>query len=163
MKYSTSFVAALAALAISQSSFVAADCDAQNIVDSCVNYANDMIKTHCTSPNDYGCQCTWNEELLRCYNNCPDDQALAPSAVAAKNAVNSYCGLAKQYPSSIPVSSSSETASDSAPKPSSGSSAKDSSKSQSKSGSQSQESEGAAALVTFSSVTAAVALLFASF
>jgi len=66
----------------------ATSCNAQNIVDACVAGIKTQIDT-CTA-NDWICLCQNYQNLLTCYNNCPDSVEKSP----VQNQVTSYCGAA---------------------------------------------------------------------
>ena len=53
--------------------FVAAQdkCDAQNIVDTCVQGYQSRIDACNENPNDFICLCDVYRDVLVCYNNCP--------------------------------------------------------------------------------------------
>ncbi|KAI4665678.1 uncharacterized protein J4E78_003141 [Alternaria triticimaculans] len=74
-------------------SFVAAQdkCDAQNIVDTCVQGYQGRIDDCNKNGNDFICLCDVYRDVLVCYNNCPDSLEKPP----VQNTVTSYCGAAE--------------------------------------------------------------------
>jgi len=89
MRFSTAIAIALSASA----SLVAADqkCQAQNIVDACVDSYQSRIDGCNSKPNDYICLCDVYTDVLVCYNNCPDSNAKSP----VQNQVTQFCQAAK--------------------------------------------------------------------
>ncbi|KAL4969001.1 GPI anchored serine-threonine rich protein [Aspergillus stella-maris] len=68
-------------------------CDAQNILDACVNSIQAQVDN--CGANEWDCLCEQTNNMLTCYNNCPGDPA--------RNGVNqqriSYCNAAGQLSS----------------------------------------------------------------
>ncbi|CAK7211316.1 hypothetical protein SCUCBS95973_001071 [Sporothrix curviconia] len=95
-------IAALLASAVSAASTTAAaaaatstsSCAAQNILDACLNTENSLLDSCGT--NDWDCKCNAYKDIVTCYNNCPNDQAVD----TAQGQVQIFCGYASQYPSS---------------------------------------------------------------
>ncbi|KAF2461455.1 hypothetical protein BDY21DRAFT_368673 [Lineolata rhizophorae] len=79
----------------SGSSSGSSDCEAQNIVDSCL--ATTQIQVDGCDANDWQCLCDAYEQVVTCWNNCPNsDQAFGDEQTKT-----SYCNAAEaQNPSS---------------------------------------------------------------
>ncbi|OAG18285.1 hypothetical protein CC77DRAFT_223095 [Alternaria alternata] len=90
------FITAIAVAISASASFVAAQdkCDAQNIVDTCVQGYQSRIDACNENPNDFICLCDVYRDVLVCYNNCPDSLEKPP----VQNTVTSYCGAAELAP-----------------------------------------------------------------
>ncbi|UKZ78192.1 hypothetical protein TrVFT333_005927 [Trichoderma virens FT-333] len=67
-----------------------ASCAAENIVDGCL--ASTEIGPSACGLQDYSCQCSAYQDILVCFNNCPDD----PRKPTYDNLVNHCCALASQ-------------------------------------------------------------------
>ncbi|EOA92294.1 uncharacterized protein SETTUDRAFT_162716 [Exserohilum turcica Et28A] len=89
MRFSTAVAITLSASA----SLVAAQnkCDAQNIVDTCVQGYKSRIDGCNQKPNDFICLCDVYRDVLVCYNNCPNSLDKPP----VENTVTSYCNAAE--------------------------------------------------------------------
>lgn len=89
MRFSTAVAITLSASA----SLVAAQskCDAQNIVDTCVQGYQSRIDACQQKGNDFICLCDVYRDVLVCYNNCPNSQDKPP----VENTVTSYCNAAE--------------------------------------------------------------------
>ncbi|KAG9190660.1 hypothetical protein G6011_08748 [Alternaria panax] len=87
------FITAVAVAISASASFVAAQdkCDAQNIVDTCIEGYQSRIDACNENPNDFICLCDVYRDVLVCYNNCPDSLEKPP----VQNTVTSYCGAAE--------------------------------------------------------------------
>ncbi|KAH5674744.1 hypothetical protein HBI21_132930 [Parastagonospora nodorum] len=87
MRFATSILALAATIGL-----VAAQdkCDAQNIVDACVEGYQARIDACNKKGNDFICLCDVYTDVLVCYNNCPNSNEKPPVA----NTVTSYCGAA---------------------------------------------------------------------
>jgi cobalamin biosynthesis Mg chelatase CobN len=81
-------------------------CQAQNIVDACLNTIQSQIDA--CDPNDWICLCDQYTNKLTCWNNCPDSNERPP----VQNQVTQYCNAA------APLKSSSLAAAATMPKPS---------------------------------------------
>ncbi|OJJ49592.1 hypothetical protein ASPZODRAFT_979287 [Penicilliopsis zonata CBS 506.65] len=64
-------------------------CAAQNILDSCLVTEKNQLAT--CEPNDWKCLCTQSNNVLTCYNNCPNH----PDQFGAEQTTDSYCNAAK--------------------------------------------------------------------
>jgi hypothetical protein len=106
------FITAIAVALSATVSLVAAQdkCDAQNIVDTCVQGYQSRIDDCNKNPNDFICLCDVYRDVLVCYNNCPgtsspldqqrrqlDLTCLIDSLEKppVQNTVTSYCGAAE--------------------------------------------------------------------
>ncbi|KAL2832024.1 hypothetical protein BDW59DRAFT_139565 [Aspergillus cavernicola] len=49
----------------------ASTCEAQNILDTCIRSIQAQVDA--CGPNEWGCLCEQTNNLLTCYNNCPED------------------------------------------------------------------------------------------
>jgi len=84
---------ALAIILSASASLVAAQqkCDAQNIVDTCVQGYQARIEACQKNGNDFICLCDVYRDVLVCYNNCPNSNERPP----VENTVTSYCNAAE--------------------------------------------------------------------
>ncbi|KAF9882145.1 hypothetical protein CkaCkLH20_00181 [Colletotrichum karsti] len=87
----TLLAAAVAAQTTAVSSGGTVKCDAENIVETCLQSEN--AKVQACSPTDYDCQCAAYQAVATCYNNCPKDVRAAP----AQQQVGIYCQQASLY------------------------------------------------------------------
>ncbi|KAF1839274.1 hypothetical protein BDW02DRAFT_233626 [Decorospora gaudefroyi] len=89
MRFFTTVTLAITATA----SLVAAaeKCAAQNILDTCLAGYQSRIDDCNAKGNDFICLCDVYNDVLVCYNNCPD----APEKPSVQNTVISYCGAAE--------------------------------------------------------------------
>lgn len=80
--------------ALASTAFAADEkCAAQNIVDACVAGYQDRIKGCEKKANDWICMCDVYNDVLTCYNNCPDSNMKPP----VQNQVTQYCTAAEPY------------------------------------------------------------------
>ncbi|KAF2759834.1 hypothetical protein EJ05DRAFT_474889 [Pseudovirgaria hyperparasitica] len=129
----------VAALVASAASFVAAqdaNCEAENIVEACLPSV--QIRIDACDSQDWRCQCDTYQQLLTCYDNCPND-ARKPSV---QNQVTQFCAAASAYQPSSTVAPASST-----PTPSAATSTTDEQPSETGSGAQETNSQGAAGVV----------------
>ncbi|PSN64017.1 hypothetical protein BS50DRAFT_95456 [Corynespora cassiicola Philippines] len=96
MRFAALAIVASAGIAVAQTSSAAAttptgsssDCQAQNIVDACIEGYQSRIED--CSANDWICLCDVYNDVLTCYNNCPDSNERPP----VQNQVTQYCNAA---------------------------------------------------------------------
>ncbi|KAB8068129.1 hypothetical protein BDV29DRAFT_162660 [Aspergillus leporis] len=69
-------------------------CDAQNIVDKCLELMREQLKT--CGPNEWSCLCEQSGNVATCYKNCPPSD----ESVAEDRNVKTFCDAAKALPSS---------------------------------------------------------------
>ncbi|KAK3394891.1 hypothetical protein B0H63DRAFT_61530 [Podospora didyma] len=105
MKFFLLPLALFASAAVAQTSACAAD----YIVDTCL--LNEKAKFDACPGGDYDCQCAAYQNIVTCYNNCPND----PEKFSADGQRQIFCGYASQYPSktikaSVPTSTASTPA-----------------------------------------------------
>ncbi|OAT06091.1 hypothetical protein BDBG_02374 [Blastomyces gilchristii SLH14081] len=77
-------------------------CDAQNILEACVESTTAILKS--CPVQDWDCLCTHYSNVLTCYNNCPKDQGR--HAVESSKVAN--CNAAKQFSTTRSSSSTSK-------------------------------------------------------
>ncbi|OJI97638.1 hypothetical protein ASPVEDRAFT_302118 [Aspergillus versicolor CBS 583.65] len=63
-------------------------CDAQNILDACVESIQEQVDA--CGPNEWDCLCEQTNNMLTCYNNCPNDG----SRTGIQQQRISYCNAA---------------------------------------------------------------------
>ncbi|KAN0084663.1 hypothetical protein V8E54_001130 [Elaphomyces granulatus] len=85
------FAAAQTATNSASSSSSTSSCQAQPILDACLQRLTPQL-TACTA-NDWSCLCTQSTNVLTCYNNCPND----PGKAAAQSVVTANCNAASAY------------------------------------------------------------------
>jgi len=85
------FAAAQTATNSASSSSSTSSCQAQNILDSCLQSEKPQLQA--CAANDWSCLCTQSTNVLTCYNDCPND----PGKVAAQQTMTSYCNAASAY------------------------------------------------------------------
>ncbi|KAL2128290.1 hypothetical protein VTI74DRAFT_9379 [Chaetomium olivicolor] len=91
-------VALLASAAVAQTTSA---CGANYIVEACL--ASEKAKLAACKGTDYECQCAQWENVITCYNNCPNDPRQHESAGQR----DIFCGYASQFPSNKPTQSAS--------------------------------------------------------
>ncbi|OXV12103.1 hypothetical protein Egran_00134 [Elaphomyces granulatus] len=85
------FAAAQTATHSASSSSSTSSCQAQPILDACLQRETPQFQA-CTA-NDWSCLCTQSTNVLTCYNNCPND----PGKAAAQSVVTANCNAASAY------------------------------------------------------------------
>ncbi|KAK4042640.1 hypothetical protein C8A01DRAFT_33304 [Parachaetomium inaequale] len=91
------FLFPLAVLASSAMAQTTSACGADYIVESCLHF--ETTKLNACANDDYGCRCAQWQNIITCYNNCPND----PRQPDAEGQRVLFCGLATQYPSNTPT------------------------------------------------------------
>ncbi|KAK3906734.1 hypothetical protein C8A05DRAFT_29388 [Staphylotrichum tortipilum] len=89
-----SFLLPLAVLASSAMAQTTSACGADYIVDACLS--SERAKLEACKGTDYGCQCAQWQNIITCYNNCPND----PRQHSSAGQRDIFCGYASQFPSS---------------------------------------------------------------
>ncbi|KAL1985091.1 hypothetical protein VTN96DRAFT_8220 [Rasamsonia emersonii] len=89
--------------ATGSSSSSSSSCQAQNILDACLASTTPQLKA--CAANDWNCLCEQSNNVLTCYNNCPND----PNRFGAEQSKTSYCNAAKANSPSSSASSGSST------------------------------------------------------
>ncbi|KAL4930098.1 GPI anchored serine-threonine rich protein [Aspergillus undulatus] len=79
------------------------DCPAQNILDACVDSISGQLDD--CGANEWDCLCTQTENLLTCYNNCPND----PARYGINQQRTSYCNAADQLSTTTTSTSATTT------------------------------------------------------
>jgi len=83
-----STAASVATVATAAQPTSSSTCQAQNIVDACI--ADTQPQINACAGNDWICLCQQYQNLLTCYNNCPD----LPERATVQNQVTSFCTAA---------------------------------------------------------------------
>ncbi|KAL3480091.1 hypothetical protein BJX99DRAFT_221249 [Aspergillus californicus] len=114
-------------------------CEAQNILDTCLRSIQAQVDS--CSPNDWGCLCEQTNNLLTCYNNCPED--------GGRNGVQqqklSYCNAASLTSTTTSTTTSTSTSTGTATSTSTSSSAEETGATTTSGGAAAEEtSDGAA-------------------
>ncbi|EEH41571.1 hypothetical protein PAAG_03134 [Paracoccidioides lutzii Pb01] len=102
------FCTILFGLVAAQTSKSPSSCDAQNILEACLQSTQALLKT-CV-PNDWQCLCTQHTNVLTCYNNCPNDlgrHGAESSKIANCNAASQFATTPTATPTQSPTSSDS--------------------------------------------------------
>jgi len=93
MRFAVSFLAVVGLASAATQTGAAApkstSCDAQNIVDACKQTQQTQIDN--CSATDWICLCQNYQNLLTCYNNCPDDTT---NRAPVQSQVTAYCAAA---------------------------------------------------------------------
>ena len=92
MKFFLLPVAFVASLAAAQSSA----CGANYILEACLTSEN--AKFAACSEGDWDCKCSSYNNIMTCFNNCPNDSRREAQSGQQKI----FCGYASQFPSSTP-------------------------------------------------------------
>ncbi|KAK1750819.1 hypothetical protein QBC47DRAFT_87437 [Echria macrotheca] len=79
-------------------------CAANYIVEACLGTENGKLATCGTQ--DYVCRCNAFENILTCFNNCPND----PRKHDYEGQKQIFCGYASQFPSTTPKATGATTA-----------------------------------------------------
>lgn len=88
---STTLLAGLIALTSTAFAASSDECQAQNIVDACVEGYTERIKRCQDKSNDWICMCDVYRDVLTCYNNCPNSNEKPP----VQNQVTQFCTAAE--------------------------------------------------------------------
>ncbi|RJE25356.1 hypothetical protein PHISCL_02319 [Aspergillus sclerotialis] len=86
-------------------------CNADNIVSACLKSTKPELD-NCTQ-NDWHCLCARSNDVLTCYNNCPDDER----RFGASQTRDSYCNAAKAMGGDTTTGTATGTASETATTP----------------------------------------------
>ncbi|KAK0733300.1 hypothetical protein B0T26DRAFT_745360 [Lasiosphaeria miniovina] len=100
MKFSLLSLAVFASAVAAQTTAAAdssSDCAADYIVSRCLETENDKLDACVTG--DWNCMCSQWQNIVTCYNNCPNDQRVS----TAKGQEQIFCGYASQFPSATPT------------------------------------------------------------
>ncbi|KAK4154160.1 hypothetical protein C8A00DRAFT_14690 [Chaetomidium leptoderma] len=103
------FLLPLAVLASSALAQTSSACGADYIVDTCLG--DEKAKLAACAGTDYDCQCAGWQNILVCYNNCPNDTRQFSDAGQR----DIFCAYASQFSSSEPTPAPSKASSSAAP------------------------------------------------
>ncbi|KAI9376812.1 hypothetical protein BJX61DRAFT_538508 [Aspergillus egyptiacus] len=82
----------------------ASGCAAQNILDACIDSI--QIQVDACGPNEWECLCEQTNNLLTCYNNCPEDSG----RFGVEQQKTSYCNAAGAFSSTTTSTTTATTA-----------------------------------------------------